>query len=184
MDSNLLMFKYKVVSVPHTGTRFTLEFLKLLQVSPITREHIIERDYGLSVVDVPENVRMVIPRRDPGRTYISRCQRRAHYQDQPHYERTNDGTPLSKLLAQYERLENLLSKYSNQCMILPIDKPIPSDFWREFSNFLTIPHENFCDADVLTYIKEWKKVGAFEYKYPNVEVSPEIEAIREKWGYK
>lgn len=175
--------QYKVVSVPHTGTRFTMRFLQLLEISP-TRNHVNPQDYALDIaLDIPKDLRMVIPRRDPGSTYISRKQRRAHYENQPHYRRTNNGTPLTNMLGQIERLERLLKEYGDQCFILPVDTPLHRHFWRNLTQFLEIPHGRMANASVLDFIHKWEKIGHFEYKYPNAEVPPEIEAIRERWGY-
>jgi hypothetical protein len=161
------MFNYRIVSVPTTGTRFTAALLNMLKVD-CKRSHVTEKDYGLDVIDVPANERMVIPWRDPGNVYISRCQRRETVE-----------APLSLLLGQYERMENMLALYPKQCMILPIDKPLAPNYWQEFTKFL---NANWT-GQAVRYIQAWRKVGAFDYRYTNKEVPAEIQAIRERWGY-
>ena len=180
------MFEYVVVSAPHSGTRFTLQFLQLLGVKPVRREHVNIRTYSkeaLAEAPIEPSTRLIIPQRDPGNVWISNNQRRTHFESQPHYKPISVVTPLERIVGQYERLRNLMEMYPDQYRLMPIDVEIPSDYWRDLTTFLTIPHERMCDSDVLSWIHKWPKVGAWDYKYSNIAIPPEVEEIRKEWGY-
>lgn len=173
---------YNVVSVPHSGTRFTIRLLEQLELNP-KREHCNPRSFGLDItLQIPENMKIVVPRRDPGRTYQSRRQRRGNYEQQPHFIPDHD-QPLENLLAGIARKERLLREHSEQCILLPIDQPLPDGYWEEFADFLEIPRERLELEGFQEYVEKWAKVGAFEYFMPLAEIPPEIEAVRQRWGY-
>lgn len=176
---------YTVLSVPHTGTRFTSTLLDVLKVEH-KRQHIFKKKYDPAVIDIPENERMVVPWRDPGKVYIGRCQRiRVAEEDRalPQYSGYPDyDGQLDNLLGQYKWMENMLALYPNQSMILPVDKPLASNYWQRFVKFLNISHEHL-NSVAQKHIKAWDKVGAFDYRYPDQVVPAEIEEIRERWGY-
>ncbi len=183
------MLEVKVVSVPHSGTRFTMEFMQALRTDPV-REHVNPRSFSEEALanreNFPPTLRMVMPVRDPGKIWVSRNQRRdAYYQNNGGDRPIEDYLKvLEQLLGQFERYDNTLAMYPELCMQFPIDKPIHGGYWTTLASFLGVRHDVMLAGDIMSFVHAWKPVGAFDYQFENKEIPPEIEAQQQRWGYR
>lgn len=181
--SAVSQFKFMVVSIPSTGTRFCMKLMEVLGF--VLGENLSRGHVGTTPAPlvIPDDVRLIIPQRNLVDSYHTICQRydRTIATNKPTRPRPAD--PMESMLKGFAHLKAIRESRQYTTWTVPVDAPVDPTWWSDFITFLNIPMETFMDPEVLHHIHAWSRVGHHEHTHPEWDVPEEIHAINKEWGY-
>ncbi len=164
-----------VFSVPHTGSRFTWQYLDLLKV--VYRKHHTDKE-AVEDLFYEEGSKLVIPMRDPLLCFISHCSIEANSKKEKLLNAVVDGWEI--LLSQLESFDHVY---------LRLDAPDQQGELRKVADFLGVEYKEMSfDPVGVTRNRPsdyllWKRLKLKWGKPFSDEVISRLKPVRERYGY-